>query len=287
MSKQATSHIRAAVIQMVSSTNVAENMHHAEQWIARAAKENAQWVVLPEYWPIMGQHAQDKLAVAEKMGEGSLQAALSQWAKQYHITLFSGSIPLISTEKNKVFNTMLTFNPQGECIARYDKTHLFGFSGLGEVYRESDTMVAGKSLPQLHINGWHIAQGICFDLRFPEFFRAQGKHDVLILPAAFTHTTGQAHWEILLRARAIENQCYVLASAQGGLHQNGRQTFGNSMIIDPWGKIIACHTEGEGVIFGELALSNIASLRKKLPMDHHQISIELDTVENGNIHQSL
>lgn len=272
--------LRVAVIQMVSSADLQENLAQAKMWIAQAAEHKAQWVVLPEYWPIMGKNDHDKLAVAEKMGHGPLQAAISQWAKQYGLTIFAGSIPLISTREDKVYNTLLTFDHQGNCIARYNKVHLFGFQGLGERYQESDTLLAGTCLPKLQVNGWNIAQGICFDLRFPEFFRAQGRSDVLILPAAFTHTTGKAHWEILLRARAIENQCYVLASAQGGTHQNGRKTFGHSMIIDPWGEIIACRADGEGVIFADLALSKINRLRHKLPMKNHQVNLAFDTAED-------
>lgn len=263
--------IQAAVIQMVSGTDVSANIQTMQHWVGEAAAKGAQWVVLPEYWPIMGQHDTDKLAHAETLGDGLLQTTMSDLAARLGIVLFGGSIPLRSHEPDKVLNTMLVYGKQGQLLGAYDKMHLFGFQGLGEHYAEADTIVPGLNIPRLKINDTEVAQGICYDLRFPEFFRAQLPFEVLVLPAAFTYTTGKAHWQTLLCARAIENQCFVLAAAQGGSHQNGRQTFGHSMIINPWGEILACLPEGEGMIMAQLQGINLMSIRNKLPALKHRI----------------
>ncbi len=263
--------LNVAVIQMVSSHNVADNLNAAQKYIAQAAEQGADWVLLPEYWAIMGQHDTDKIAIAEPFGQGQLQRAMSQWAKQYQIILFGGSIPLQSHENNKIFNTMLVYGRDGDCVSRYDKIHLFGYQNDKEHYAESNTIIAGNTLPQLKIDGWRVAQGICYDLRFPEFFRLQQPFDVILLPAAFTHTTGMAHWELLLRARAVENQCYVIASGQGGKHSNGRRTFGHSMIIDPWGEVVAMLPENAGVVMAQIQAQRVAEVREKLPALQHII----------------
>ena len=226
-------------------------------------------MLLPEYWPLMGCKDTDKLAFAEplvgsnfsetchtgfgktrcaRFGEtryARFQTTLSETAAEYGVVLFGGTIPLQSPDVGKVMNTMLVYDRDGTQIGLYHKMHLFSFSGLGERYAEADTISAGGDVPKLTADGVPLAAGVCYDLRFPEFFRAQQPFDVLLLPAAFTYTTGKAHWELLLRARAVENQCYVIASAQGGEHESGRRTFGHSMIIDPWGEILAVLPEGE------------------------------------------
>ena len=196
---------------------------------------------------------------------------MAETAAECGVTLFGGTIPLQSPAPDKVLNSLLAYDKNGECTGRYDKMHLFGYSGLGERYAEADTIAAGCEVPHLTADGWNLAQGICYDLRFPEFFRAQSPFDALLLPAAFTHTTGKAHWELLLRARAVENQCYVLAAGQGGLHESGRRTFGHSMIIDPWGEILAVLPEGEGVITAELNPARLNSVRQRLPALAHRI----------------
>lgn len=259
--------IIVSAIQTVSTTDVNENIKRVENLIKQAVLQNAQWIVLPEYWVLMGKNEEDKVKIAEtfRQPENTIQTTIAQWAKEYQITIFAGSIPLRSPIDGKIYNSLLTFNAQGQCISRYDKKHLFGFYGIGEKYQESDTIVAGNTIPNLQHQQWQIAQGICFDLRFPEFFVAQGVFDVIILPAAFTYTTGRAHWETLIKARAIENQCYVIAAAQGGIHQNGRRTFGHSMIIDPWGKIIALAKEGEACIVAEISQNRIKQVRNHLP----------------------
>ncbi|MDO5687462.1 MAG: carbon-nitrogen hydrolase family protein [Neisseria sp.] len=265
--------VTVAAIQMVSGTRPAENIASAQRLVREAAARGAQWVVLPEYWILMGKSDRDKLALAEPFGSGSLQSTLSELARECGITLFGGTIPLRSTVADKIYNSLLTFAPDGHCIGRYDKIHLFSYSGVGERYAEADTLTAGEHVSALEIEPWRVAQGICYDLRFPELFRAQGICDVLVLPAAFTHVTGQAHWELLLRARAVENQCYVIASGQGGTHENGRRTFGHSMVIDPWGEIVACVEEGEGMAMATLDKNRIGSVRRHLPAVFHQTAI--------------
>lgn len=259
-----------AAVQMVSGSHMLQNIASMRLLVQEAVSRGAEMVLLPEYWPIMGKSDQDKLAVAEDFGDGLLQSTLSNLASEFGITLVGGTIPLKSGADTHVLNSMLTFNPKGECIGRYDKMHLFGYSGLGERYVEADTIVSGNDVPQLKLSSFQAAQGVCYDLRFPEFFRAQLPFDLLLLPAAFTYTTGKAHWEILLKARAIENQCYVLASAQGGTHDNGRRTFGHSMLIDPWGEVINMLPEGEGVVLGQMDTQRIQSVRTHLPALAHQ-----------------
>ena len=271
--------LRAAAVQMVSSTDPETNIATMKRLVRDAAEQGADWVLLPEYWPLMGKNDTDKLAFAEPLDDGRVgetchdrfQTALSETAKEYGVVLFGGTVPLQSPNAGKVMNTMLVYDRDGKRIGLYHKMHLFGFSGLGERYAEADTIAAGREVPRLTADGWNLAQGICYDLRFPEFFRAQSPFDALLLPAAFTYTTGKAHWELLLRARAVENQCYVLAAGQGGLHENGRRTFGHSMIIDPWGEILAVLPEGEGVITAELDPARLNSVRQRLPALAHRI----------------
>lgn len=262
--------IKVAAIQMVSTTDPEQNMVTAQRLLEQAAAQGAQWALLPEYWPIMGRKDTDKLAFAEVFGDGVLQTFLSETAKRLGMVIVGGTIPLQSAEDGKVLNTMLTYDREGKLIGRYDKMHLFGFQGLGESYQESDTILSGSDIPKLEIDGISVAQGICYDVRFPEFFRAQLPFDVLLLPAAFTYTTGQAHWELLLRARAVENQCYVLACGQGGTHASGRKTWGQSMLIDSWGEIVNQLANHEGVVIGEIDLQKIKSVRSKLPALRHR-----------------
>ena len=262
--------IRAAVIQTVSGTNPAANTAAMRRLVRQAAEQGADWALLPEYWPLMGQNDRDKLALAEPFGSGTLQQAMAETAAECGVTLFGGTIPLQSPVPGKVWNSLLTYDKNGECIGRYDKMHLFGYSGLGERYAEADTIAAGREVPRLTADGWNLAQGICYDLRFPEFFRAQSPFDAFLLPAAFTHTTGKAHWELLLRARAVENQCYLAAAGQGGLHENGRRTFGHSMLIDPWGNVLARQPENEGIVMAAASRKTLDEIRTKLPALSHR-----------------
>ncbi|QWE02260.1 carbon-nitrogen hydrolase family protein [Polynucleobacter sp. JS-JIR-II-b4] len=266
--------LKIASIQMVSTPDLHENLSTASRLIAAAATEGAQLAVLPEYFCLMGLKDTDKVRARESIGSGPIQEQLSDIAQQNNIYLVAGTIPLEAKDSNKVLNTTLVFNPAGEQISRYDKIHLFGFQTATERYQESETIEAGNEpgLLKISINGndWTFGLSICYDLRFPELYRALGQLDCHIIPAAFTYTTGKDHWEILLRARAIENQCYVLASAQGGIHQNQRRTWGNSMLIDPWGSILANLPEGEGFISGVLCKDKLNEVRSKLPALAHR-----------------
>ena len=271
--------IRAAAVQMISSTDPDANIDTMKRLVRQAAEQGADWVLLPEYWPLMGRKDTDKLAFAEPLVGGNFsetrsarfQTTLSETSAECGVVLFGGTIPLESLDAGKVMNTMLVYDRDGTQIGLYHKMHLFGFSGLGERYAEADTISAGGDVPKLAADGVPLAAGVCYDLRFPEFFRAQQPFDVLLLPAAFTYTTGKAHWELLLRARAVENQCYVIASAQGGEHESGRRTFGHSMIIDPWGEILAVLPEGEGIVIADLDATRLQSVRTRLPALKHRL----------------
>lgn len=261
---------KVAAVQMISTPNPAENMASARQLVAQAASQGATLVVLPEYWAIMGMQETDKVGLAEVADAGGmLQEFMATLAREFGVWLIGGTLPL-KAEPGKVFNTTLVYDPQGRCVGRYDKIHLFGFHKGDESYDEARTIVPGQQVASVDLPFGKVGLSVCYDLRFPELYRAMGPATLLVVPAAFTYTTGQAHWEILLRARAIENQCYVLASAQGGAHQNGRRTWGHSMLINPWGEIIACLPEGEGVVAGELDLNLLAQVRENLPALKHR-----------------
>lgn len=268
------SELNMASIQMVSTPSLSENLEVAEGLIKSAADCGAQIAVLPEYFCLMGLKDTDKVNAREAAGSGPIQERLAAIAQENNIYLVAGTIPLEAKESNKVLNTSLVFDPTGKQIARYDKIHLFGFQTETERYEESETIAAGSQPGQfvIRINevDWHFGLSICYDLRFPELYRALGQVDCHIIPAAFTYTTGKDHWEILLRARAIENQCYVLSSAQGGVHLNQRRTWGESMLIDPWGEILSNLPEGEGFIQGKLSKDKLKEVRSKLPALKHR-----------------
>jgi nitrilase len=262
---------RVAAIQMISTTRVEENLRTAGTLIAEAVAQGAQLVALPEYFPIMGRRDADKIAAREVDGNGPIQDFLAETACKHGVWVVGGSLPLVASVDDKVLNTCLVFNPQGARVARYDKIHLFGFQKGEERYNESATIEPGRQPVTFETPFGRVGLSICYDLRFPELFRALGEIDLLVLPAAFTEVTGRAHWEILLRARAIENQCYVLAIGQGGVHENRRETHGNSMLIDPWGEVIARRDKGEGVVIGELDHARIAEVRSSLPALTHRV----------------
>ena len=274
MSESNSVELKIAAIQMVSSASLQANLETADRLIQAAAQDEAQVVVLPEYFCIMGLKDTDKVNIRETFGSGPIQAKLADLAKANGIYLIAGTIPLEAKDPNKVLNTTLVFGPDGQRVARYDKIHLFGFQTNTERYQESETIEAGEipGIVKISANNteWTLGLSICYDLRFPELYRALGQVDCHIIPAAFTYTTGKDHWEILLRARAIENQCYVLASAQGGIHQNQRRTWGNSMLIDPWGSILSSLSEGEGFISGVLSKEKLNEVRSKLPALAHR-----------------
>jgi predicted amidohydrolase len=259
-----------AAIQMVSTQDVADNIASARRLVAEAAAGGATLVSLPEYWPIMGMSDTDKVAHAEQFGDGPIQQFMAAAAREHGIWLIGGTLPLVSGDAAKVMNTTLVYGPDGEPAARYDKMHLFGFEKGDESYDESRTIVPGAAVGTFEAPFGRVGLSVCYDLRFPELYRAMGECALIVVPAAFTHTTGLAHWEVLLRARAIENQCYVLAAAQGGRHQNGRRTYGHSMLIDPWGEVKAQLAEGEGVVKGELDADFLAGVRESLPALKHR-----------------
>jgi len=256
---------------MISTPRVEDNLRTAERLIAEAVAQGAELVALPEYFAIMGMSEGDKVKVREADGHGPIQDFLAETARRHRIWLIGGSMPLIASDPNKVLNSSVAYNPQGERVARYDKIHLFGFQKGAERYNESATIEAGSQPVAFDTPFGRVGLSICYDLRFPELYRALGVTDLLVIPAAFTETTGRAHWEILLRARAIENQCYVLAVGQGGRHENGRETHGNSMLIDPWGNIVDRKLKGPGIVIGELDHAQIAEIRASLPALKHRV----------------
>ena len=261
---------KIAAIQMVSTPLVADNIVTARRLVAQAAQQGATLVLLPEYWSIMGMDDSDKVAHAELPGTGPMQDALAEMARSHGLWLIGGTLPLVAPEPGKVLNTTLVYNPQGECVSHYDKIHLFGFTKGDESYDEARTIVRGNDVVTFDAPFGRVGLSICYDLRFPELYRAMGECALIVVPAAFTYTTGHAHWEILLRARAIENQCYVLASGQGGKHLNGRRTWRHSMLIDPWGEVKAVLAEGEGVVLGDIEPAHLAQVRENLPALKHR-----------------
>lgn len=270
-SNETKQNVRVAAVQMVSTPRVEENLKTAGELVAEAASQGAKIIALPEYFPIMGMREADKVAAREPFGHGPIQTFLQETAQKHQIWLIGGSIPLVAKDEAKVLNTMLVFNPDGERVTRYDKIHLFGFQKGKDRYNESATIEPGHEPVAFDTPYGRVGLSICYDLRFPELFRALGAVDLQVLPAAFTEVTGKAHWEVLLRARAIENQCYVLAIGQGGVHENKRETHGNSMLIDPWGEVVARLPKGAGVVVGELDHARIAEIRTSLPALTHRV----------------
>lgn len=264
------SQIKIAAVQMVSTPEPEENFAVARRLVAQAVADGAQLVLLPEYWPIMGMRDTDKVAHAETLGAGPIQAVMAELAQQHGIWLIGGTLPLVAPEAGKVLNTTLVFDPAGQRVARYDKIHLFSFTKGDESYDEARTIVPGEQVQTFDAPFGKVGLSVCYDLRFPELYRAMGECKLIVVPAAFTYTTGQSHWETLLRARAIENQCYVLAAAQGGTHRNGRRTWGHSMLIDPWGEIKSVVDEGEGIAIGAIEPHLLDKVRESLPALLHR-----------------
>jgi nitrilase len=261
---------KVAAIQMASGPNVTGNLHEARRLIEKAVELGARLVVLPEYFPIMGIKETDKIAVREQAGSGPIQTFLSETARRHRIWLVGGSIPLAASTPDKVLNSCLVFNELGEQVARYDKIHLFNLDLGNEQYHEARTIEPGNQVVVVDSPFGRIGLAICYDLRFPELFRAMKDVDIIVLPSAFTETTGKMHWEPLVRARAIENLAYVVAAAQGGYHVSGRETHGHSMIVDPWGRILDQMSRGSGVVIGEINRGYQASLRASLPALGHR-----------------
>ena len=261
---------RVAAIQMASGPNVPANLSEAERLIGMAVAQGAKLVALPEFFAIMGNKESDKLAVCEAEGKGPIQKFLSDTAKHHKIWLVGGSVPLKANDPNKVRNACLVYDDKGKLVARYDKIHLFGLDLGNERYREEETIEPGDQVVVVDTPFGRLGLSVCYDLRFPELYRAMGNVDLIVLPAAFTETTGKAHWEILVRARAVENLAYVIAPAQGGYHLSGRETHGNSMIVDPWGVVLDRLPRGSGVVAANINPAYQASLRGSLPALTHR-----------------
>ena len=280
---------KIAAIQMASGTNVSANLNEVARQISNAVEAGAELVVLPEAFAIMGMQDEDQLSISEDEGTGPIQKFLSEQANKYNIWLVAGTIPLKLDNdhqhyQNKIYTACLVFNTLGEQVSRYDKIHLFDvhIEATGETnsetYNESETMEAGDKAVVIETPFGKIGLAICYDLRFPELFRQlvlQGA-EIIVLPSAFTAITGKAHWEVLLRARAIENLCYVVASAQGGYHVNGRETYGDSMIVDPWGTVLDRLPQGSGYVIADIDIENVTNIRKNFPvLQNRKISCTL------------
>jgi nitrilase len=257
---------------MASSPNISANLLEAGKLIAEAAKAGAKLVALPENFALMGDHELDKIKAKEVDGSGPIQSFLASAAKKHGVWVVGGTIPIVGNDSNKVRAACLVYNDQGERVARYDKVHLFDVNvpGSDEVYRESDSIEPGTESVVIDTPFGRLGLAVCYDLRFPEFFRKMGM-EILVIPSAFTAETGAAHWEVLLRARAVENLCYVIAPNQGGFHLNGRKTFGHSMIVDPWGVVQDCYKTGGGFVSAEIDIERLEKVRGAFPaLDHRR-----------------
>jgi nitrilase len=257
---------RVAAIQMVSAADLATNLAAAERLIAAAAGEGARLVALPENFYLIGRHEGDKVALREPDGHGPIQDFLAGAARRHRVWLQGGTAPIRSADERRILSASLLFDDGGRRVARYDKMHLFRFEGGGnESYDEARTLQPGAAPLAVPSPFGRLALSVCYDVRYPELYRSLGEFDAMFVPSAFTVPTGRAHWEILLRARAVENQAYVIAAAQGGLHESGRRTYGHSMIVDPWGEVLALRPDGEGVVLAEIDTDRIREVRAKLP----------------------
>ncbi|MBS1185269.1 MAG: carbon-nitrogen hydrolase [Proteobacteria bacterium] len=275
--------VRVAAIQMASGPNVASNLAEAEQLIELAVEAGARLIALPEFFCIMGQKDADVVKAREAEGHGPIQSFLSRMAKKHHVWLIGGSVPLEAEAANKVRNSCLVYDERGKLVARYDKIHLFGLDLGNERYQEAKLIEPGDKVVVINSPFGRIGLSICYDLRFPELYRAMPDVDIIVVPSAFTATTGRAHFETLIRARAIENLAYVIAPAQGGYHLSGRETHGDSMIVDPWGVVLDRLPRGSGVVISNINPAYQASLRKSLPALQHRFitcqQIQVDVIE--------
>ena len=262
---------RVGLVQMVSTPVVAENLDAAGELVARAAQQGAKLVALPEYFCILGMRDTDKVAAREKDGAGPVQEFLAGTARRHGVWLVGGSVPLECADPGKVRNSCLIYDAEGRRVARYDKIHLFGLELGAERFDEGRTIEAGTTPCAIDSPFGRIAVSVCYDVRFPELYRALAPMDLILVPSAFTATTGRAHWETLLRARAIENLAWVLAPAQGGTHTSGRQTHGHTMVVDPWGKVVAERATGAGVVLADIDPSFQSQMRRSLPALAHRV----------------
>ncbi|MEO8132931.1 MAG: carbon-nitrogen hydrolase family protein [Betaproteobacteria bacterium] len=262
--------LHVAALQMVSTPVVADNLVQAASLLQEAKARGAELALLPEYFCILGMRDIDKVAVAETDGAGPIQEFLATQARGLGLWIIGGTLPLRTEDAARVWNSSLVFDPSGRRIARYDKIHLFRFERGTERYDESRTLRAGSQTVSFDAPCGKIGLSICYDVRFPELYRTLGDCALMVVPSAFTAITGAAHWEVLLRARAIENQCYILAAAQGGLHPNGRTTHGDTLLIDPWGSVVDRLATGPGVVSGMVDPEVIERIRAGLPALQHR-----------------
>ena len=263
-----------ACIQMASSPNIGANLLEAERLIEEAVSQQARLVVLPENFALMGKTETDKVQAREADNSGPIQTFLAEQAARHGIWLVGGTIPMVASDENKVRATCLVFDDTGKQVARYDKIHLFDVELVDsdEQYTESETIEPGDKIVVIDSPFGRMGVAVCYDLRFPELFRQQLEEgmEILVLPSAFTAITGRAHWEVLVRARAIENLCYVIAPDQGGYHLSGRETYGHSMIVDPWGTVLNSMARGPGVVCADIELGRLNSARRNFPSIEHR-----------------
>ena len=270
--------MKVAALQMVSSTRWDDNRAQAWQLLQQAAQAGVELAVLPEYFCLMGRQDTDKLALAEDFSSGPMQQFLADSARALGLWIVGGTIPLRGPDAAHVYNSSCVFSPQGDCAARYDKIHLFCYANASEAYDEHRVITPGSQpvhfdLPSRDGHVWRVGLSICYDLRFPELYRlhAAAGAQLLLVPSAFTYTTGQAHWDVLLRARAVENLSYVLAAAQGGVHENGRRTWGHSVAINTWGEVMALQASQAGVVLAEVDMAALLHSRSQLPALQHRV----------------
>ena len=264
--------MRVAALQMVSTADLDRNLADAARLIGAAADAGARLVLLPEYFCFMGHRDDDKIALREAAGDGPIQRFLADAARDAGVWVIGGTLPVAAPEPERVLNTTFVYAPDGRQAARYDKIHLFSFRHGHEAYDEARTIRPGTEPAAFDAPCGRVGLSVCYDLRFPELYRALGDCALIVVPSAFTYTTGRAHWEMLLRARAVENQCYVLAAAQGGVHENGRRTWGHSMLVDPWGEVVAVRTDdGAGIVAGDVDPARIDAVRVNLPALRHRV----------------
>ena len=267
----ADARFRVAAIQTVSTPAVEVNLAAADELIGEAAAQGARLVALPEWFCFIGASERDKLAIREVDGDGPIQSFLARAAAKHRVWLVGGSLPLAAAGVEKVRNACLVFDDAGRRVARYDKIHLFDFTGRDERFRESNTIEPGREPLAIDTPFGRLALSICYDVRFPELYRRLAPMDLITVPSAFTVTTGQAHWETLLRARAVENLAWVIAPAQGGSHPTGRRTYGHTMIVNPWGEVVASLAHGPGVVVAEIDPSYQRQVREDLPALLHRV----------------
>jgi len=259
--------LRVACVQLNASESKADNIERAGLLVARVAATGADLIVLPEKWNGIG--PPDFLrANAESLDDGETVDAMRSWARDHKVTIVGGSIAERREGRDKLSNTSIVFDPDGEIAAVYRKIHMFDVEVGGQVYRESESEEPGEEASRvIDVEGWKLGMTVCYDLRFPELYRilAVERAEIITVPAAFTLFTGKDHWELLLRARAVENQCYIVAPNQWGTHRDGKASYGRSMIVDPWGVVLAQAPDEDGIIVAELERARMDGIRRALP----------------------